>query len=389
MFRSTIRMTGGVLTCLFSLTFSLAISTHSAEAIPAWARKYEISCSDCHTAWPKLNDYGRAFKINGYMVPGEKEAAAEMNKAISDFLVLDETFPIAARFIMRPYDKTKDNPSKIRAFHEAELMVAGRVYKDISAWLELEAEDEDDFNVFVEQGMMGFHPREEANVVLGWAPPFWADPFDTLADGGRRMTRAHKGPLDLRFSARERLRSASQHVGFYGRAAGKVFYLGGVSSGGDDPEGGDAKDGFGRANIEALRGLYVGGFILAGTNQTQDVDLDFSRAGLDFQFERGGLNVYGLVLRANDDLLDGGDQSWTVAYVEGFYTFQLKKIPMIVPLMRIDFLDDFADRTDLTFNLNFYLTYNLKAYVEWWQNIDSPAGTDKDHRITIQVDFAL
>jgi hypothetical protein len=67
----------------------------------------------------------------------------------------------------------------------------------------------------------------------------------------------------------------------------------------------------------------------------------------------------------------------------------MSKIPMMVPLVRIDFLDDFTDTTNLTFNLNFYLTQNLKVYGEWWQNISSPSGKDNDWRFTVQVDLAI
>lgn len=377
-----------VVSTLLLLMFVLGVLTPTAEAIPAWARKYELTCTECHTAWPKLNSYGREFKMAGYRIPDEQKAIEDYNTVLDDFLVLDKSFPLTARFIMRPFDKKKDQRSKIRSFHEIELMIGGRIYKNISGWFEAEAEDEDEFNLFVEQGVVGFHPAQEANVVMGWAPPFWADPFETLADGGRRMTRSNKGPLDLRFAARERLRSESQFIGFYGYAAGRVFYLGGVSSGGDDPEGGDAKDGFGRINVRAAPGVYLGGFVLSGTNDTQDVDLGFTRAGFDYQVERGNLNVYGLVMKANDDLLAGGDDSWTVGYVEGLYTIKLKAIPMIVPLVRIDFLDDFNGKTDLTLNLNFYLTQNVKAYAEWWQNLDTPSG-QKDNRFTVQVDLAF
>ena len=38
----------------------------SSDAIPAFARKYSLACTACHEAWPKLNDFGRAFKDNGY-----------------------------------------------------------------------------------------------------------------------------------------------------------------------------------------------------------------------------------------------------------------------------------------------------------------------------------
>jgi hypothetical protein len=374
---------------LVFLAVTLTVFVPSAEAIPAWARKYEFACTECHTAWPKLNSYGRDFKINGYRIPGEEEAIEDMNNVIEDFLVLDKSFPVTARLIMRPYDKRKDRGASIRSFHEVELMIAGRVFKSISGWLEIEAEDEEEFNVFTESGTVGFHPAEEANVVLGWAPPFWADPFDTLADGGRRMTRANKGPLDLGFTVGESLGSATQQVSFYGRASGRVFYLGGISAGGDDPEGGDAKDGLGRVMVQATPGVYVGGYVLAGTNETQEMPLDYSRAGFDFQIEQGRLNLYGTVLRASDDLLTGGDDSWTVGYVEGFYVVPMSKIPMMVPLVRIDFLDDFTDTTNLTFNLNFYLTQNLKVYGEWWQNISSPSGKDNDWRFTVQVDLAI
>ena len=38
----------------------------SAQAIPAFARKYEKACNSCHTAWPMLNKAGRMFKEAGY-----------------------------------------------------------------------------------------------------------------------------------------------------------------------------------------------------------------------------------------------------------------------------------------------------------------------------------
>jgi hypothetical protein len=44
-----------------------------AEAIPAFARKYETSCQTCHTMFPKLNAYGTAFRLNGYRMPKETE----------------------------------------------------------------------------------------------------------------------------------------------------------------------------------------------------------------------------------------------------------------------------------------------------------------------------
>lgn len=44
-----------------------------AEAVPAFARKYQTSCQTCHVAYPKLNPFGKAFRLLGYHMPGETE----------------------------------------------------------------------------------------------------------------------------------------------------------------------------------------------------------------------------------------------------------------------------------------------------------------------------
>ena len=46
-------------------------------AIPAFARKYQTSCSTCHVAFPVLNSFGRAFKASGYRFPKEDEAVVK------------------------------------------------------------------------------------------------------------------------------------------------------------------------------------------------------------------------------------------------------------------------------------------------------------------------
>jgi hypothetical protein len=45
---------------------------HAAEEIPAFARTYGVTCKLCHTAAPKLTDFGENFAGNGFrMAPGE------------------------------------------------------------------------------------------------------------------------------------------------------------------------------------------------------------------------------------------------------------------------------------------------------------------------------
>ncbi len=57
---------------VLTLVQTLGPLVRSAGAIPAFARKYGLACTGCHEAWPTLNDFGRAFRDNGYqMLLGE------------------------------------------------------------------------------------------------------------------------------------------------------------------------------------------------------------------------------------------------------------------------------------------------------------------------------
>lgn len=41
--------------------------SHKAYAIPAYARQLGVDCEQCHTIWPRLNAFGRKFKVKGYV----------------------------------------------------------------------------------------------------------------------------------------------------------------------------------------------------------------------------------------------------------------------------------------------------------------------------------
>src|SRR5438309_6544174 len=52
--------------------YSLAV--HKTAAIPAFARKYGLACSACHTAWPELNAFGQRFRDNGYQLMNDRDS---------------------------------------------------------------------------------------------------------------------------------------------------------------------------------------------------------------------------------------------------------------------------------------------------------------------------
>src|SRR5215470_13154480 len=67
-------LAGLLLTVSFLLSFS-----GSANALPAFARKYGLRCSACHEAWPMLNYFGQKFKDNGYQLMNDRDAPIWQN----------------------------------------------------------------------------------------------------------------------------------------------------------------------------------------------------------------------------------------------------------------------------------------------------------------------
>lgn len=58
----------------FGITsFLLLVFTEASHGIPLFGRKYNTSCFTCHISEPVLNEFGRRFKANGYVLPGTNE----------------------------------------------------------------------------------------------------------------------------------------------------------------------------------------------------------------------------------------------------------------------------------------------------------------------------
>ena len=49
-------------------------ASHRELSIPAFARKYNLPCSACHTVWPELSAFGQRFKDNGYQMGNDRDS---------------------------------------------------------------------------------------------------------------------------------------------------------------------------------------------------------------------------------------------------------------------------------------------------------------------------
>jgi hypothetical protein len=53
-----------------ALTVGAALSPRPVQAVPLFAQRYHLLCGACHSVLPELNDFGNAFRNNGYRLEG-------------------------------------------------------------------------------------------------------------------------------------------------------------------------------------------------------------------------------------------------------------------------------------------------------------------------------
>jgi hypothetical protein len=118
----------GIICSIF--TFSLFIVTDS-NAIPAFARRYKVSCTTCHAPFPKLKPYGDEFAGNGFiMIENEKER--DYVTAGDNLLWLNKDFPVAIRFdAFALYDQDKTVDKDLQTPFGLKLLSGGTLYKNI------------------------------------------------------------------------------------------------------------------------------------------------------------------------------------------------------------------------------------------------------------------
>src|SRR5690606_18467421 len=69
----------------------------AVEAVPAFARKYRMSCTTCHAPAPRLKAYGDAFAGNGFVL-ADQEAPRYYVETGDKELDLIRELPLAVRF---------------------------------------------------------------------------------------------------------------------------------------------------------------------------------------------------------------------------------------------------------------------------------------------------
>ena len=72
----------------------IMIIPSKSNAMPVFARKYDMSCNTCHAAFPKLNEFGEQFVSDNMRLPNWKDSTKSGG---DDMLALPDSVPLALR----------------------------------------------------------------------------------------------------------------------------------------------------------------------------------------------------------------------------------------------------------------------------------------------------
>ncbi len=116
---------------LAGLFVALSLVPEDAAAIPAFARRYKLSCTTCHSPFPRLKEFGNEFAANGFYLP-EQDKQRDYVSAGDDLLHLNREFPLAVRFDAFAYfEQDAEVNSDLQTPYGLKLLSGGQVAKNV------------------------------------------------------------------------------------------------------------------------------------------------------------------------------------------------------------------------------------------------------------------
>jgi hypothetical protein len=164
---------------------SFLMATPAAQAIPAFARKYDLTCHACHTRPPRLNTYGERFLENGYQLPGTEDGGTTKKKKLGDLTLDDVTNYVGVRLrgnVAQYVASSSASDDKEQfAFPEIfSVFTAGTLARNVGFFVELES-NLGDGETGIERAFISFNNlggHNLAHVRVGRFDPsaFWSYP---------------------------------------------------------------------------------------------------------------------------------------------------------------------------------------------------------------------
>ena len=134
------------LACATSVTI-LLLAAGNAHAVPSFARQTGAACSACHTTFPELNAFARAFKLDGYTLNGITELK-EPGSAQGPPLEINRVLPLSVELqtsVTRTDAQQRGTQNGNVEFpQELSLFLAGEITHHIGTFLQVTYDGQND-----------------------------------------------------------------------------------------------------------------------------------------------------------------------------------------------------------------------------------------------------
>lgn len=272
-----------------------------AWAIPAWSRKYSVSCNMCHSpAFARLNYFGERFLANGYQHPDADapDGDTEGKESLGEMLPLDTNVGhwLTARFSVTPIavetnaqtvEGELENKVTIGNPNWLQLFVAGALANNVSVYIENEFSPDGFHQAWYYLGFQNVGGTTWLNAQVGRLSAVVFAPYpDRLPQlpavgGGVMRVRSSDGAGESSLD----IRSPRYGIQYYGYQGSAMVYAGVTPGSKPSHPGGEIGYWVGgrliTTKIGSLTGSSVGLHFDAGTDTkdspTTKVKNDYSR----------------------------------------------------------------------------------------------------------------
>ena len=173
------------------------LQVKSVEAVPAFARQYDLQCNACHTRPPRLNRFGEQFHMMGFQIPSAARPDGLIGSLREDGPVKTLIDSLALRVEGGLFEYTtspRETETKFAPPDEITLFVARPLLPELSIFVEIEGEPNAvvfEKGRYFTKGQLGL--GKEAFFMLNLGRLLGALGAPTMEMGGQTMVGKHGG----------------------------------------------------------------------------------------------------------------------------------------------------------------------------------------------------
>jgi hypothetical protein len=381
----------------------LALRPDPAGAVPVFARKYGLNCTNCHSGFPRLNDWGQRFRANGYRLPDRENEEKTVLESPPPFALRTSYGYTNERF---EHGAEGTNSSGF-GVHGLDVLSAGVIAPHVSYLMVYPPQLAESRGVQIQEGTI-----EMASVVFSGLGSPWLnvragrfEPAYAAFSVKRHLTITPYEIYDYTFPGGSPFSETQEGIEVTGSRRGFAYAAGLVNGSATNRPNDGPSDAYARASMVIGAGegqtagqrIGVTGYLgRARPSWGPDALQTFSRLGMDASLNLKQVNLaaqwlYGQDPKAlwNPYLAD--DVCWS-----GFFT-ELSWQPLVecVAFARYDLVNGpewlEQDITRLTGGGRYYFADNLALHLEYSRRtLDTAASVDPTEDLaTARLDFGF